>query len=82
VAIANFTQRSYELGYGIKFMRILLLVLTALLGIWGYVGGVLLVVVLIATNTTANGRRNYLYPLIPFDARALRTLIFRVKKEH
>ena len=81
VAIANFTQRSYELGYGIKFMRILLLVATALFGIWGYAGGALLVVVLVATNTTANGKRNYLYPLIPLDVGALRTLIFRVKKE-
>ena len=33
-AIANFTQRSYELGYAIKFLRILLLTLTALFGIW------------------------------------------------
>ena len=80
VAIANFTQRSYELGYGIKFMRILLLVLTALFGIWGYLGGVLLIVLLVATNTTANGKRNYLYPLIPLDLKALRTLVFRVKK--
>ena len=80
VAIANFTQRSYELGYGIKFMRILLLVLTALFGIWGYGGGVLLIIVLLATNKTANGRRNYLYPLVPLDLKALRTLVFRVKK--
>ncbi len=80
VAIANFTQRSYELGYGIKFMRILLLVLTALFGIWGYAGGFLLIVILVATNTTANGKRNYLYPLIPINLKALRTLLFRVKK--
>ena len=80
-AIANFTQRSYELGYAIKFLRIFLLVLTALLGIYGYVGGFLLIIVLIATNSTLNGKRNYLYPLIPFNARALRTLLFRVKKD-
>ena len=30
VAIANFTQRSYELGYAFKFMRMGLLLLTAL----------------------------------------------------
>ena len=80
VAIANFTQRSYELGYGIKFMRIMLLVLVAFLGFWGYVGGVLLIIVFLLTNTTANGKRNYLYPLIPLDLRAHRTLVFRVKK--
>jgi stage V sporulation protein AF len=80
VAIANFTQRSYELGYGIKFMRIMLLVLVAFFGFWGYLGGVLLITVFLLTNTTANGKRNYLYPLIPLDLRALRTLLFRVKK--
>ena len=80
VAIANFTQRSYELGYGIKFMRILLLILTALFGIWGYAGGFVLIIILLATNSTANGKRNYLYPLIPFNFNALRTLLVRVKK--
>ena len=80
VAIANFTQRSYELGYGIKFMRILLLILTALFGIWGYAGGFVFIIILLATNTTANGKRNYLYPLIPFNFKALRTLLVRVKK--
>lgn len=80
VAIANFTQRSYELGYSIKFMRILVLILTAFFGIWGYAGGFLLVIVLMATNKTVNGKRNYLYPLIPLNLKALKTLIFRVKK--
>ena len=79
-AIANFTQRSYELGYAIKFMRILLLILTSLFGIWGYAGGLLLIIVLLATNSTVNGRRNYLYPLIPFKPKALKTLLFRTKK--
>lgn len=82
VAIANFTQRSYELGYAIKFMRILLLVVTAIFGIWGYTAGLLLIITLTATNSTLNGKRNYLYPLIPFNARALRTLLFRVKKDN
>jgi stage V sporulation protein AF len=80
VAIANFTQRSYELGYAIKFLRILLLVTTAIFGFWGYVGGFLIIVILIATNSTANGKRNYLYPLIPFKAKALKSLVLRVKK--
>ncbi len=80
VAIANFTQRSYELGYAIKFLRILLLVLTAIFGFWGFVGGFVLVLVLVATNSTVNGKRNYLYPLIPFHGKALLSLLVRVKK--
>ena len=81
VAIANFTQRSYELGYAIKFMRILLLIVTAIFGIWGFAAGMVLIGVLIATNSTVNGKRRYLYPLVPFNARALRSLFFRVRKK-
>ena len=33
VAIANFTQRSYELGYAFKFLRMGLLLLTALFNV-------------------------------------------------
>lgn len=80
VAIANFTQRNYELGYAFKFMRIIMLILTAFFGVWGYVAGMLLSVVLIAINKTVNGRRSYLYPLIPFDGPALRSMLFRVLK--
>ena len=80
VAIANFTQRSYELGYAIKFMRIILLILTAVFGLWGFVGGTVLTVVLVASNRTVNGKRSYLYPLIPFDYKAFKSLFVRVKK--
>ena len=80
VAIANFTQRNYELGYAFKFMRIIMLILTAFFGVGGYVAGMLLSVVLIAINKTVNGRRSYLYPLIPFDGPALRSMLFRVLK--
>jgi len=80
VAIANFTQRSYELGYAFKFMRIILLVLTAIFNLWGFIGGTILTIVLIASNETVNGKRSYLYPLIPFDYKAFKSLFVRVKK--
>ena len=80
VAIANFTQRSYELGYAVKFLRILLLVLTALFDVWGFFVGVAIIFILLASNRTVNDKRSYLYPLIPFNGRALLTLLVRVKK--
>lgn len=80
VAIANFTQRSYELGYAIKFLRMGILVLTAFFGLWGFFGGILASILLVATNTTLNGRRNYLDPLIPLRPKALMSLLVRVKK--
>jgi len=81
VAIANFTQRSYELGYAFKFMRMGLLILTALGGVWGYGAGIILIAALLLTNVTVTGVRHYLYPLIPFDAKALKSLFFRVRKD-
>lgn len=80
VAITNFTQSSYELGYAFKYMRMLTLLLVALFGIWGLVGGIVITFILVATNKTVNGKRNYLYPLIPFNAKALARLFFRLKK--
>ena len=81
VAIANFTQRSYELGYAFKFMRMGLLILTAIGGYWGFGIGVVGIVVLLFTNVTVTGKRHYLYPLIPFDGKALKSLFFRVRKD-
>ena len=81
VAIANFTQRSYELGYAFKFMRMGLLILTAIGGIWGYAAGILLIVILLLTNVTVTGKRSYLYPVIPFHGKALKSLFFRVRKD-
>ena len=52
VAIANFSQRSYELGYAFKFMRIMLLILSGIFGVWGFLVGVALIIVLLATNKT------------------------------
>lgn len=81
VAIANFTQTSFELGYALKFMRILLLTLIAFFNIWGFLAGVLLILLLIVSNRTVNGTHSYLYPLIPFSGRALLSLLVRRQKK-
>lgn len=77
VTIANFSQTSYELGYAVKFMRIMLLILTALLGGWGLLIGTLIMIILIAVNGTLFSEKGYLYPLIPFNGKALRSLLIR-----
>ncbi len=81
VAISNFTQSSYELGYAVKFMRMLLLAATALFGVWGFCLGLVGILALIAGNATINRRHSYLYPLLPFDGKALCRLLFRVPKK-
>lgn len=80
--IANFTQSNYELGYAFKFMRMLTLLLTAVFDIFGFIAGIIITLVLVATNRTVNGSRSYLYPLIPFNGKALARLLFRLKKNN
>lgn len=81
VAIANFAQQNHELGYAFKFMRMMILALTYLLGFWGFLAGLVLFAVFVATNVTVAGRCHYLYPLIPFSPRALSRLLIRHKKQ-
>jgi len=76
VAIANYTQSNYELGYALKFMRIITLLATQFLGIGGYFGGIALTLYLIGFNKTVC-KKSYLYPLIPFDAHALKQILVR-----
>ena len=76
VAIANFTQPSYELGYAIKISRTFILILCAFFKIWGLVIGAAIVFAVIATTKTISGY-TYLYPLIPFNKDALISLIYR-----
>lgn len=77
VAVANYTQSNMELGYAIKFQRIILLVLTGLFGAWGFGIGVLLTIISFFTNRTIAGK-GYLYPLIPFDKLQFFKRCFRV----
>ena len=79
VSLANFAQPSNELGYAFKFMRVIILAFTALFGLVGFVVGIILSLIIIASNKTVNGNRSYLYPLIPFNAKALKRLLFRVR---
>ncbi len=80
VSIATFAQTSYELGYAFKFLRVIILILTALFNYIGFGVGTVLTFLLIAVNKTVNGKRSYLYPLIPFNGRALLSLYIRQKK--
>ncbi|MFR2955923.1 MAG: spore germination protein, partial [Lachnospiraceae bacterium] len=59
VAVANYTQPNFELGYAVKFMRIMLLILTAALDWVGFGIGCMILIVLLSTNKTLSGR-NYL----------------------
>ncbi len=76
VSVAGFAQPSYELGYTFKLLRVALLIITALFDIWGFVLGVAGIFLLLATTKPMVGK-GYLYPLVPFNGKALRRLLIR-----
>ena len=77
VAIANYAQHSYEMGYATKLCRMLLLILIWLFDLWGLLAGVAAILVMMAVTKPLVGK-GYLYPLIPFDGKKLKRLLHRV----
>jgi stage V sporulation protein AF len=76
VAIAGFSQPSFEMGYAQKFIRIMLLVAVQIFGIWGLIGGVAVTIATMLLTKTLTGR-NYLYPIIPFNLKDFIKLFVR-----
>lgn len=78
VTVANFTQPNFELGYSLKFCRILLLVLTYIFNVWGFIIAFVINLVLLCTNRTLSNK-SYLYPLIPFNGKEFFRKILRIR---
>ncbi len=77
VAIANFTQPHYELGYTVKFFRIFLLICIFFFQLPGFIIGLVLILILVATTPTILPQK-YLFPLIPFNKKRFKELFLRV----
>lgn len=78
VALASFTSPSYELGYAIKFMRVLLLICIGLFPQFGLFLGIALIGFIIYENKTIT-KGSYLYPLIPFHKEDFKMIFLRKK---
>ncbi len=76
VTILNFLPNNYELGYSLKFARILLIVAVQLFGLYGLLGGTLLLLFFTAMMKDAAGQ-GYLYPFFPLSFDGIRKLLFR-----
>lgn len=77
VAIANFTHENYEFAYSIKFLRLLILILTQLFGLYGFIAGLLVTCIAIIFNKTISNT-SYIYPLYPFNRKLFLRRFFRV----
>lgn len=78
VTVANFTQPNFELGYSFKFCRVLLLVLTYIFNVWGFIIAFIINLVLLCTNRTLSSK-SYLYPLVPFNGKEFLRKILRIR---
>lgn len=74
--LASLSIASIEFSDGLRIYRLFLVICTALFGLWGFAGGLLLVLLSLLTTPTF-GNMSYFWPLFPFNWKALRTLLFR-----
>ncbi len=81
ITIATYSQASFEMGYALKFSRVMILVLTAIFGMWGFIAGTVILVCMVVSNRTLSGK-SYIYPFIPWNKDRLKRKIFRVRLPH
>jgi len=74
--LGGFVTPSYELGLANKMFKIILIIATVLAGIWGYIGGIIVGFIYLATLKSFG--KPYLYPLLPFNLRELIRTIIRI----
>lgn len=74
--LTTLSLASIEFGDAFRIYRLLLLTCTTLGGLWGYLIGIVLMLISIITTPTFAGT-SYFWPLFPFNWNALRTLLFR-----
>ena len=81
VTVGTYSQASFEMGYAMKFLRVVLLCLTQWIGLWGYIGGIIIMLLTVGLNKTLSGQ-SYIYPLIPFNWSLLKRKLFRLRLPH
>ena len=74
-SLGAFVTPSYELGLANKMFKLFIIVGTALLGLWGYIGTIVVGLIFLATMKSFG--KPYLYPLIPFNFKALLKSVIR-----
>ncbi|PLR85952.1 spore germination protein [Bacillus canaveralius] len=75
VAIGTFATPSYEMGLANRIVRIILMLATAMFGAYGFAIGATLFIIILARLQSFGVP--YLWPFIPFNARAFREVLVR-----
>lgn len=74
--LTTLSLASIELGNSLRMYRLFLLIGTAIFGLWGFIGCSILILLSVVTTPTF-GNLSYLWPLFPFNWKALKTLLIR-----
>lgn len=74
--LTSLSLSSIEFSDALRIYRIFLIITTAIFGVWGFVGGIVLIIVSVITTPTLGGM-SYFWPLYPFNWTALKTLLLR-----
>ncbi|MDO7905121.1 spore germination protein [Paenibacillus sp. JX-17] len=75
-AIGMFATPSYELGLANRIVRLVLIILVAMFKVPGFVIGTTLIMISLTMHRSFNS--SYLWPFIPFNAKALGAILFRI----
>ncbi|MRH42343.1 spore germination protein [Aquibacillus halophilus] len=75
-AIGSFATPSYELSIANKMARVFLLIVTGIFGLKGFVIGATIYIIGLSCIRSLN--TPYLWPFLPFNAKALMQIIFRI----
>ncbi len=74
--LTSLSLSSIEFSDAIRIYRVFLILTTGLLGLWGFIGGLIIIIISAITTPTFAGM-SYFWPLYPFDWQALKNLLFR-----
>ncbi|NMA65403.1 MAG: spore germination protein [Clostridiaceae bacterium] len=75
--IGTYATPSAEFAMAIRIFRLLLLILTGLFNIYGFVAAIIIICLITFTTGSFKNAKKYTWPLIPFDGKALSHILFR-----
>lgn len=76
--IGTFATPSLEFALAIRIFRFLLLISTGFLGIWGFVGSLFVMLIILFTSRSFKNGKHYTWPLFPFKWKPLSHILFRM----
>lgn len=75
--IGTFATPSVEFAMAIRIFRLLLLVLTGLFNIIGFIAALVIILIIICNTKSFENSKKYTWPIIPFEWEPLSNLLFR-----